>query len=60
MKLPTVAPERQKHLLHSLISRIIVNPSDKIDGRSIKDIELVFDANLSPNHVLTYGTVHLN
>lgn len=55
--LPVVSPTKQKQLLHSLISRITINPSNDISQRSIQDIELVFDASLTPDYVFTYGTV---
>jgi len=57
--LPLVTPEKQKHILHSLIESITLNPSENIKGRTIKDITLVFDPSPNPqNDVLTYGTVH--
>ncbi|MEH7457264.1 recombinase family protein [Bacillus sp. JJ1127] len=56
--LPTLPVEKQKHFLHTLIDRIIVNPSDKIEKRSIRDIILFFDTSSSNNYVLTYDTVH--
>jgi site-specific DNA recombinase len=57
--LPKISPEKQKHLLHSIISKITINTSNKIEERSIKDIELFFDTSLKNNdYVLTYGKVH--
>lgn len=53
-----VEPEKQKDLLHSIISKITVNAGDHPAKRSVKDIELFFDASLSDEFVLTYGTVH--
>ncbi|MFD2170560.1 hypothetical protein [Tumebacillus lipolyticus] len=55
--LPLVTPEKQKHILHSLIEFITLNPSENIKGRTIKDITLVFDPSPNPqNDVLTYDT----
>ncbi|WP_094094811.1 recombinase family protein [Paenibacillus physcomitrellae] len=51
-------PEQQKTILNQLISKITVNAGDKIEQRSIKDIELFFDASQNDNFVLTYDTVH--
>ncbi|OIJ21879.1 resolvase [Anaerobacillus alkalidiazotrophicus] len=56
--LPNVAPEKQKDLLHSIINKITVNEGDKPEKRSVKDIELYFDASKNNNYVLTYGMVH--
>ncbi|MGM0877062.1 MAG: recombinase zinc beta ribbon domain-containing protein [Bacillota bacterium] len=56
--LPNVAPEKQKDLLHSIINKITVNEGDSPEKRSVKDIELYFDASKNNNYVLTYGTVH--
>jgi site-specific DNA recombinase len=53
-----VEPEKQKDLLHSIINKITLNPSSDIRKRSVKDIELFFDASLKDNYVLTYDTVH--
>lgn len=55
--LPNVSPEKQKDLLHSIINKITVNEGDSTDKRSVKDIELYFDASSKNNYVLTYGTV---
>lgn len=56
--LPKVTPEKQKHFLHAIISKITIYPSLNIRERSIKDIELFFDTSIKKqNHVLTYGTV---
>ncbi|WP_139108737.1 hypothetical protein [Brevibacillus laterosporus] len=49
-------PEQQKTVLHQLINKITVNPSKRIEGRSIKDIELFFDASQNTDFVLTCGT----
>jgi site-specific DNA recombinase len=51
-------PEKQKDLLHTIINRITVNEGNRPDQRSVKDIELFFDASLREEFVLTYGTVH--
>lgn len=50
-------PEQQKTILNQLISKIIINSSDKIEQRSIKNIELFFDASQNTDFVLTYGMV---
>lgn len=47
-----VEHEKQKDLLHTIIN----SP----DQRSVKDIELFFDASLREEFVLTYDTVHRN
>jgi site-specific DNA recombinase len=52
-----IEPEKQKDLLHSIISKITVNLGNNPDERSVKDIELFFDASLNNDFVLTYGTV---
>lgn len=52
-----VEPEKQKDLLHSIISKITVNAGDHPTKRSVKDIKLLFDASLSDKFVLTYDTV---
>ncbi len=54
--LPKAEPEKQKSLLHSIISKITINPSNNIKERTIKDIELYFDLNDKNDYVLTYGT----
>lgn len=51
------SPEKQKDLLHAVISRISINQGNHPEKRSVKDIELVFDASLRDNVALTYGTV---
>lgn len=56
--LPKVDAEKQKDLLHTIINKINVNEGDLPDERSVKDIELFFDASIKNNYVLTYGTVH--
>lgn len=57
--LSVVQPEHQKSLLHSIIKKITINPSNKISERSIKDIHLFFDTSLkNSDFVLTYDTVH--
>lgn len=56
--LPSVAPEKQKDFLHSIINKITVNEGDSPEQRSVKDIELYFDASKNNNYVLTYDTVH--
>lgn len=56
--LPHVAPEKQKDLLHTIINKITVNEGNSPTERSVKDIELYFDASKNNNYVLTYGTVH--
>jgi site-specific DNA recombinase len=53
-----VEPEKQKDLLHSLISKITVNAGNHPANRSVKDIELFFDASLNDEFALTYGRVH--
>ncbi|MGG0755769.1 recombinase family protein [Brevibacillus laterosporus] len=50
-------PEQQKTILNQLISKITINAGDKIEQRSIKDIELFFDASQNTDFVLTYDTV---
>lgn len=55
-----VAPEKQKDLLHSIINKITVNAGNKPDERSVKDIELFFDASFREDFVLTCDTVQLN
>lgn len=57
--LKKVSSEQQKHVLHSIISRITINEGKRPKERSIKDIELFFDTSLE-DFVLTYGTVHLS
>ncbi|MGR6899333.1 recombinase family protein [Rummeliibacillus sp. BSL5] len=56
--LPNIPPEKQKDLLHSVINKITVNAGDSPTERSVKDIQLYFDASQNDNYVLTYGTVH--
>jgi site-specific DNA recombinase len=51
-------PEKQKDLLHSVINKITVNAGNRPDKRSVKDIELFFDASIKDGFVLTCGTVH--
>ena len=53
-----VEPVKQKDLLHSIINKITVNLGNNPDERSVKDIELFFDASIKDNFVLTYDTVH--
>lgn len=55
-----VEPVKQKDLLHSIINKITVNVGNNPDERSVKDIELFFDASINNDFVLTYGTVQLN
>jgi len=55
--LPSVKPEKQKDLLHSIINKITVNVGDSPQERSIRDIELFLDTSLKDNYVFTYGTV---
>lgn len=54
-----VEPEKQKDLLHSIITKITVNAGNNPKERSVKDIELFFDASLKDDFVLTYGKIHL-
>lgn len=42
--LPHVAPDKQKDLLHTIINKITVNEGNSPTERSVKDIELYFDA----------------
>ncbi|MDQ1143421.1 site-specific DNA recombinase [Bacillus sp. SORGH_AS 510] len=56
--LPHVTPEKQKDLLHTIINKINVNEGNSPTERSVKDIELYFDASKNNNYVLTCGTVH--
>lgn len=56
--LPTVDPEKQKNLLHTIIDKITVNAGKTINERSVKSIELFFDASNKSDFVLTCGTVH--
>lgn len=58
--LPHVAPEKQKDLLHTIINKITVNEGNSPIERSVKDIELYFDASKNNNYVLTYDTVRLS
>lgn len=52
-------PEKQKELLHSIMNKIIVHQGSNPTERSIKEIELFFDASLkNDDFVLTYDTVH--
>lgn len=52
-------PEKQKELLHSIINKITVNSGNTPAERSIKEIELFFDASLkNDDFVFTYDTVH--
>ncbi|GIO70147.1 recombinase family protein [Paenibacillus cookii] len=51
-------PEQQKTILNQLISKITINAGERIEQRSIKDIELFFDATQNTDFVLTYDTVH--
>jgi site-specific DNA recombinase len=46
-------------LLHTIINKITVNADNNPDQRSVKDIELFFDASLRDEFVLTYDKVHL-
>ncbi|BBI36740.1 zinc ribbon domain-containing protein [Cohnella abietis] len=55
-----VEPVKQKDLLHSIINKITVNVGNNPDERSVKDIELFFDASIKDDFVLTYDTVQLN
>lgn len=55
--LPNITPEKQKDLLHSIINKITVNIGNRPEKRSIKNIELFFDASPKDNFVLTYDTV---
>lgn len=55
--LPKVDAEKQKDLLHTIINKITVNESNSPDERSVKDIELFFDASSKKDFVLTYDTV---
>lgn len=55
-----IEPEKQKDLLHSIISKITVNLGNNQDERSVKDIELFFDTSLNDDFVLTYDTVYRN
>jgi len=50
-------PEQQKTILNQLISKITVIAGDKIEQRSIKDIELFFDASQNDDFVPTYDKV---
>ncbi|MCG7408347.1 hypothetical protein MH117_13020 [Paenibacillus sp. ACRRX] len=52
-----IEPEKQKDLLHSIISKITVNAGKHPAKRSVKDIALFFDASLNDEFVLTYGKV---
>jgi len=52
-----VEPVKQKDLLHSIINKITVNLGDNPDQRSVKDIELFFDASINDDFVLTCDTV---
>ncbi|MCH4825555.1 recombinase family protein [Planococcus halocryophilus] len=56
--LPNISHEKQKNLLHSIINKITVNEGNSPQKRSVKDIELYFDASPNNNYVFTYGTVH--
>jgi site-specific DNA recombinase len=56
--LPKIEPEKQKNLLHTIINKITVNHSNNPIERSVKDIELLFDASIKSDFVLTYDTVH--
>ncbi|WP_339847780.1 recombinase family protein [Paenibacillus sp. FSL W7-1088] len=58
MVITKVEPVKQKDLLHSIINKITVNVGNNPDERSVKDIELFFDASINNDFVLTYGTVH--
>lgn len=53
-------PESLKDFLHSIINKITLNASTDINKRSVKDIELFFDASHKDNYVFTYVTVHRN
>lgn len=55
--LPKVEAEKQKDLLHTIINKITVNEGESPNERSVKDIELFFDASTKNDFVLTYGTV---
>lgn len=54
--LPNVTLEKKKGLLHSIISKITVNAGNSPKQRSVKDIQLYFDALKNNNYVLTCGT----
>lgn len=56
--LPTIPVEKQKVFLHSIISKITIYEGNSPTERSVKAIELYFDASYNKNFVLTYGTVH--
>lgn len=58
MVLPKVDPKKQKDFLHTIINKITVNEGSSPDKRSIKDIELFFDASTKNDFVLTCSTVH--
>jgi site-specific DNA recombinase len=55
-----VEPVKQKDLLHSIINKITVNLGNNPDQRSVKDIELFFDASINNDFVLTYDAAHRN
>ncbi len=57
--LPKVDAEKQKDLIHTIINKITVNEGDSPDERSVKDIELFFDASIKNDYVLTYDTAYL-
>lgn len=52
-----VEPVKQKDLLHSIINKITVHAGNNPDERSVKDIELFFDASINDDFVLTCDTV---
>ena len=56
--LPNIEAEKQKDLLHTIINKITVNEGDSPDERSVKDIELFFDASAKVDFVLTCDMVH--
>ena len=56
--LPNVSHEQQKNLLHSVINKITIYEGDSPEKRSVKDIELYFDAFSNNDYVFTCGTVH--
>ncbi|MGX4588440.1 hypothetical protein [Paenibacillus chitinolyticus] len=55
-----VEPVKQKDLLHSIINKVTVNLGNNPGERSVKDIELFFDASINDDFMLIYDTVQLN
>lgn len=53
---PQVTLEKQKDLIHTIINKITVNEGNSQTERSVKDIELYFDASKNNNYVLTCDT----